>query len=270
MFKFFNSFLIIIFTVFPIVNLKSSENIQSLTTLENHTNFLKKVISEAEEEIIIVSPFISKNAIKIDDLDESIKEALFKGVKVSVYTDNKFDTGKSWAEMGREVLRNVYCDLHIVEKIHAKTLIVDDKILAMGSFNWLSAVRDVESDFANTEHTLILEGDFCKEHIERAKFSIEDLKEVAHPYRRFYETYIDGLFGDPTDLIEWWDNHSSSLMENNQKSNEELINIQKAVSEKISDFVDQYVKDEIEETTLRTEIYKIINPYIENILENIK
>lgn len=41
---------------------------------------------------------------------------------------------------------------------HLKTLIVDDEVITEGSFNWLSAVRDEESEFHNHEATLLVRG----------------------------------------------------------------------------------------------------------------
>jgi hypothetical protein len=184
-----------------------------LTTRVEHVAFLKDAFGKAQQYITIVSPYISSYAIEADDLEDTILEAQFRGVTVSVYTDKKLDAApggdiKENAERGRNILRGLLCDLHIVDKVHAKTLMVDGILIATGSFNWLSAVRNDASAYANLEHTLVIDNsDLAAKFTESAMKSISDLSEVDHPYRGFYEGFNIGEFfassSDAEDLA-WW------------------------------------------------------------------
>ena len=93
-----------------------------------------------------------------------IKEAISRTVKVTIITDEKFDIQngqlKENSKNGREVLQSSGATLVIYPKIHSKTICVDDKIFIVGSFNWLSAVRNEER--ANKEDSIVLEGDVAK------------------------------------------------------------------------------------------------------------
>ena len=44
------------------------------------------------------------------------------------------------------------------DDFHLKTLIIDDNIIAEGSFNWFSAVRNENSEYHNHEATLLVRG----------------------------------------------------------------------------------------------------------------
>jgi phosphatidylserine/phosphatidylglycerophosphate/cardiolipin synthase-like enzyme len=185
-----------------------------LTTRVEHVAFLKDAFGKAQQYITIVSPYISSYAIKADGLEKAILEAQFRGVTVTVYTDKKLDVApggdiKENAERGRDILRSLLCDLHIVDKVHAKTLIVDGTLIATGSFNWLSAVRSDNSAYANLEHTLVIDSpDLAAEFTKSAMKSITALQEeVDHPYRGFYEGFnIGGFFASSSDAeyLAWW------------------------------------------------------------------
>ena len=133
-------------------------------TLEEHRAILKKCFRQAEKELIICSPFVSINAIEEDNITDLIKEAISRTVKVTIITDEKFDIQngqlKENSKNGREVIQSSGATLLIYPKIHSKTICVDDKIFIVGSFNWLSAVRNEER--ANKEDSIVLEGDVAK------------------------------------------------------------------------------------------------------------
>ena len=133
-------------------------------TLEEHRAILKECFRKAEKELIICSPFISVNAIKEDNIIDLIREAVNRNVKVFIITDEKFDIQdgqlKDNSKKGREIIQSSGATLIIHPKIHSKTICVDDKIFIVGSFNWLSAVRNEER--AKKEDSVVLEGDVTK------------------------------------------------------------------------------------------------------------
>jgi hypothetical protein len=65
----------------------------------------------------------------------------------------------------RDLLVSPFMHLVTIPKVHLKTVVVDDELIAEGSFNWLSASRDEESDAHNHEVTLVLDGEGSAEAI---------------------------------------------------------------------------------------------------------
>lgn len=48
---------------------------------------LRDAFLQAKQEIIIVSPFITENAIRSDDLPKLIEKSKMKAVQITIYTD---------------------------------------------------------------------------------------------------------------------------------------------------------------------------------------
>lgn len=154
------------------IEVSRNESIFHLTTLKNHQNALKRCFEIAKKEIIISSPFISINTIKEDNIIECIENAIKKNVKVIVITDEKFDkingVLKQHSALGRQALEKVGVELIIRERIHNKTICVDDNQLFIeGSFNWLSASRNENT--TNQEASIVLKGEQTKKFIKRTK-----------------------------------------------------------------------------------------------------
>lgn len=154
-----------------------SKEIARLTELKHHVEALSKAIRIAEKYVIIVSPFISNYAIESDGLVEKIRKKVDSGVKVTIVTDSHLDMKngriKPSSEKGRKLLKSGGAELKLVDGIHSKTLIVDDKLLIEGSFNWLSAVRDENNPFFRMESSIVLKGELASEKISGA------IKELA-------------------------------------------------------------------------------------------
>ena len=49
--------------------------------------------------------------------------------------------------------------LKVVQGIHQKSILMDDRVLIEGSFNWLSAVRDESSPYFRKEVSYIITSD---------------------------------------------------------------------------------------------------------------
>lgn len=151
------------------------DKISHLTTLKQHRDALKKCLQIATKEIIITSPFISVNALVADDISNLIKNAVQKGVQVTILTDEKFDLKngslKTHSSSGRELLKQAGANLIIYKGIHNKTIFVDDHLLIEGSFNWLSASRD--DNYSNKENSIILQGVNVPDKVEKIKEMFE-------------------------------------------------------------------------------------------------
>lgn len=158
-------------------NIKNKESeIVRIHKLKEHVGTLRRAFEVAKKELIIVSPFISINAINDDSLIQFVKSAIDRGVSITVFTDSKLDliNGKlkENSAKGRELLAKNGINIKAINGIHNKTLIVDDTILVEGSFNWLSATRDEESHYYRLETSIVLKGEQAKKYIKIAK---EDL-----------------------------------------------------------------------------------------------
>lgn len=152
-----------------------------LTTLEEHRNYLKSCFKEAQNTLLIFSPFISSYAINADKITDLIKEAVRHNVKVIVITDEYFDRQngelKKSAKEGREKLTEAGAELVTYKGVHNKTICVDEQSLAEGSFNWLSAVRNENSIYHKKNSSVILQGDGIKKMITTVKKDF-DLEKI--------------------------------------------------------------------------------------------
>ena len=74
-------------------------------------------------------------------------------------------TLKPSSSAGRKLLQDSGAKLQLFNGIHSKTLLVDDTILVEGSFNWLSAVRDPESEYFRLETSIVLLDEYAREKI---------------------------------------------------------------------------------------------------------
>lgn len=121
---------------------------ERLSTLEEHTGLLRQAFKDATKRLLIVSPFISIQAIEHDNLIPLMREAVERGVEVVVYSDFRLDCDKQTgvlrkeAVAGRKALTENGVKLILLKGIHNKSLAIDDSVLVEGSFNWLSARRN--------------------------------------------------------------------------------------------------------------------------------
>jgi hypothetical protein len=154
-------------------NLKFKKVERYLDSLATHRAYLNRAFKSVKNELIIVSPFISINAINTDHLQELAISAVEKNVKIKVYTDSALDLRKGVlktnALKGRNALKRCGVELIIAESIHNKTLIIDDNVIIEGSFNWLSAARDVNNEYHRHETSICIVGEDAKPFILKAK-----------------------------------------------------------------------------------------------------
>ena len=149
--------------LYDLPKLKSENRI---STLEKHSRAIKQCFITARERVIIVSPFISIEALNADNIPDLIKECISKDISVTVYTDKFLDSPKGNlkvnAEKGRKTLIKSGVKLEILKGIHNKCIAVDENILIEGSFNWLSAVRDESNPYYRHEVSQIIQGEEAK------------------------------------------------------------------------------------------------------------
>lgn len=135
-----------------------------VSNLSKHQSCLSRAFEVATKRILIVSPFISIQAIEHDGLLAKIQTVVSKNVEVLVYTDSFLDIMsngklKEHSRVGREKLVEAGARLTLIEGVHNKALAIDSDTLIEGSFNWLSAVRDENSKYFRHEVSQIILGD---------------------------------------------------------------------------------------------------------------
>ena len=143
---------------------RSEAVIRRLATLADHRYALAAALVNARQRVVIVSPFISAGAIKADRIDEQIREAVSRGVAVRIFGDRSLnandDTGilDPAASEGISLLQEAGARVQLLSGVHSKTLAYDNDMIAEGSFNWLSAVRDDRHRHHRHESSLFLFG----------------------------------------------------------------------------------------------------------------
>lgn len=122
--------------------------VSSVNTLEGHREILRKAFDPecgARNEIVVTSPWITESALDFDNVAALAKQAVARGVRVRIYTDQDFNMGSPEKHAGfvRAVgaLRAAGAEVIVVSLVHSKVLYADDRWKCVGSFNWLSAQR---------------------------------------------------------------------------------------------------------------------------------
>lgn len=153
--------------------------VNRINDLDTHRKILKRCFDSVKKELIIFSPFLSINAIKDDNIISLINECITKDIKITILTDNNLDKKdgqlKKHSKLAREAISGTKAKLVIINGIHNKTICIDNKVLIEGSFNWLSATRDVNSPYHRNETSVIIQGATVENEINKIKdkFSIK-------------------------------------------------------------------------------------------------
>lgn len=137
--------------------LDQQSELEYIPSLDQHCGFLQEMLETAKRKIIICSPFLSMRQILTDIDKTQLRTLSNRGVSLFIVTSSQNHDYPRLASYITKI--NSDC-IHIIDhsNFHLKTLIVDDEVITEGSFNWLSAVRDEESEFHNHEATLLVRG----------------------------------------------------------------------------------------------------------------
>ncbi|MBV9689455.1 MAG: hypothetical protein JO202_07065 [Ktedonobacteraceae bacterium] len=137
---------------------------------EEHRAFLEQALSEARDEIIIISPWLNRRTCD-DALCQRIAEATKRGVKVRIgYGINEQpgspDAGRNRSNAQR-VIRALQeavaqaraapelLDIQRVSDTHEKILVCDRHYGTLGSFNWLSYRGELDRQYRSETSTVL-------------------------------------------------------------------------------------------------------------------
>jgi len=153
--------------------------VEHLVTLEDHRQALAEAFVESRERVLVVSPYLSPYAIEADDVGTLVRRARERGVEVVVAYGRDLKSNPENTAEAIERLRNSGAEVVAMERIHNKTLAVDTRWLAEGSFNWLSAVRDESDRFSRQEASLRCGRPAAEEFIQQAWQAIRGAAETS-------------------------------------------------------------------------------------------
>lgn len=150
--------------------------------LEAHIQLLRDCIQSANQEIHIVSPYLSSIAIEADQLQPLFDEAVQRGITVSVYTNEAMNYSmgklKDTYVKAKQIFQEHGVQLHLTDRVHSKALWVDTNVLIEGSFNWLSAMRNPSHQWCYYETSLVYRGPDVGEMIGKIREDLEKRKLV--------------------------------------------------------------------------------------------
>lgn len=149
--------------------------------LPGHRAVLADAFAQARFRLVIVSPFLRRNALTADDIAERIGRAVAKGVRVTIISDRSFVDSLAKASEAAEfdacnrlmATAGAVVNMGDGPGVHSKLILVDNSWLVVGSFNWLSAVRDVTREYARYESSLHYDGE---EAFQMIRDSLKDLR----------------------------------------------------------------------------------------------
>lgn len=118
-------------------------SVRYLNCLKDHVQELANAFQIATESILIVSPFLTLHALQSDNIAEKIQQAVSRNISIEIFSDPEFNKQRDavYLEAVR-MLRSAGAKVIECDRIHSKTLMIDNICLIEGSFNWLSARRD--------------------------------------------------------------------------------------------------------------------------------
>lgn len=123
---------------------------------------------------------MSSEAIEADGLQDIFIEAIQNGIQVTIYTDEKLNeqNGKQKIKFvkAKEILHNTGVKVIIANRIHNKTLWIDNRLLIEGSFNWLSARRNPNDPWSRYETSLVYKGNGVEQMIHQISSDLEKRK----------------------------------------------------------------------------------------------
>lgn len=157
---------------------------QRIATLEEHRALLREAIETVRKRLLVVSPYLSRHALEADGLIPLLREAVARGVEVTVVNDGRLNADERGrlrpaAAEARAQLIDAGVRLLTVDGIHTKTLAVDEAWIVEGSFNWLSAARDRGSKWYRAEASLLYRGTEAAAMVDAARRAIGGLRVMA-------------------------------------------------------------------------------------------
>jgi phosphatidylserine/phosphatidylglycerophosphate/cardiolipin synthase-like enzyme len=140
---------------------KGDSQLSLLSSLDAHEIFFNEISQKAQHRIQIYSPFVTFDnaAVRLTEAVESLKSGVM--IDIFIWASPKADQLFDFIQGNPVLAKRI--NVHELEpNHHHKTLIMDDKIICEGSFNWLSSSLSEESRGHNLDTSLVCEGEIAK------------------------------------------------------------------------------------------------------------
>lgn len=134
----------------PMVN-EHDVQITRLATPDEHFETLRSAISAAKESILITSYDIKHETLQRQNIYTLINQARQRGIKIYIYYNDSKNIATSVMNFFAD--NGINCDQAYT---HSKFLVVDESLVTIGSFNWLSAIGGNLQD--DNEGTIVCTG----------------------------------------------------------------------------------------------------------------
>ena len=143
-----------------------------LTDFEEHDAFAVAEINAAKSSVMIISPWITSDAMTLSGLRTALESAAVRGVEVTLLYDLR--KIRKWLADPPAYLDGLHAQgvtTVALSNVHSKLLMIDNAIMAIGSFNWLSSARKKDHKWLYSEVSFII----------RDRVKIEDFIENSLP-----------------------------------------------------------------------------------------
>lgn len=149
-----------------------------IADLNGHRSALAEAFETARHRLVIVSPFLTSNALLADQILDKVAHAISRGVRISIVTDPELNQDRAQFEHCTSELTRAGASIKIArtQGVHSKMILVDNAWLVVGSFNWLSAVRERKSTWTRYESSLRYDGNEAFQMIGK---SLRDISEIV-------------------------------------------------------------------------------------------
>jgi hypothetical protein len=157
------------FTVEPRTDLEQgSGQLQMLRDAAGHDAFLLDALSAGGRRFTIVSPWVIAGTMERVGLIKAFEAAIRRGAEIDVFADPLLNLGPAAGgltqmEAVEKVFAKIGVRLHKLPKLHSKIVAIDDDLLCIGSYNWLSADR--QGQYARHETSFVYQGQHLQDEI---------------------------------------------------------------------------------------------------------
>jgi len=192
-------------------------------SLEAHRDFIFNAFKNAQFKIIIFCPFInSDSGYQHDFTKRLLKRTLSRRVHIYFICRTNDYKLSDFQNYLANLLQSPYMHLITMHDIHLKTVIVDDEMIAEGSFNWLSASREEDSPYHNHEVTLMLSGNGSRDSIKNFYDSDvgREFDRLAGSRFNGYTEREDSYFSDDENSNDNSNSNSNSYHSNSLTDND--------------------------------------------------
>ncbi|MEY0267993.1 AAA domain-containing protein [Morganella morganii] len=155
--------------------------ISTLHGADQHDAFLNQTFDTINQDITIVSPWLTWQKLEQTGFLASMSRARARGIDITVVTDKTFNTEHADFEKRKEKhqrlneamerLSEMGIATKLVNRVHSKIVIGDEGLLCVGSFNWFSATRDEK--YQRYDTSMVYRGESLKSEIKTIYSSLE-------------------------------------------------------------------------------------------------